>query len=64
MQGEASSHTWAGHSEEQAQSPGLSHMGAVGKAKKVPASHPQPWPRGSSSTNHITLPRPSPLPPK
>lgn len=64
MQGEASSHTWAGHREEQAQSPGLSHMGAVGKAKKVPASHPQPWPRGLSSTNHITLPRPSPLPPK
>lgn len=39
----------------------VSH-GAVGKAQKVPVSHPQPWPRGLSSTNHNTLPRPSPLP--
>lgn len=38
--------------------------GAVGKAKKVPISHPQPWPRGLSSTSHNTRPRPSPLPPK
>lgn len=31
---------------------------------KMSLSHPQPWPSGSSSTNHNTLPRPSPLPPK
>lgn len=51
------------HSKGQAWSPGLSYTGAAGKAKKS-LSHPQPWPTGSSSTNHNTLPRPSPLPPK
>lgn len=63
MQGEASSHTWAGHSEEQAQSPGLSHMGAVGKAKKVPASHPQPWPRGCPQSTTLPCPAPARSPP-
>lgn len=43
--------------------PGPVSHGASGRPKK-PVSHPQPWPRGLSSTNHNTLPRPSPLPPK